>query len=127
MIKAVFAQNGSDNHGIITPKCDRISRLIAPNVGLNSAVKIKMDTNAGTAHGKINTVRIVRLNLIRLSLTKSAKNKPSTIWNVVASTVQTIVHVNTLKKVSFHISMVKRDLKLSKPTQCNKFLGGELY
>src|SRR5699024_7165295 len=124
MINAVFAQNGSDNHGIITFKCDNKSRLMAPKVGLNNAEKIKMDTNAGTAHGKISTVRIVRLNLIRLSLTKSAKNNPRTICKVVAKNVHTIVHEKTLKNVSFQIPIVNKSLKFSKPTQFNKFLGG---
>src|SRR5699024_7456847 len=127
MIRAVLAQNGSDNHGIITFKCDSKSRLMAPNVGLNSAEKIKMDTKAGTAHGSISTVRIVRLNLIRLSLTKSAKNKPSTICKVVARNVQTIVHVNTLKNVSFQMPIVNKSVKFLKPTQFNKFRGGALY
>src|SRR5690625_6169608 len=76
---------------------------MAPKVGLNNAEKIKIDTKAGTAHGKIRKVRIVRLNLIRLSLTNKAKKKPSNTCNVVATTVQTIVHVKTLINVSFHI------------------------
>src|SRR5699024_11246342 len=71
IINATFAQNGSDNHGIKTPICDSKSRLTAPNVGLNNAANIKIDTKAGTAHGKISTVRIVRLNLIRLSFTST--------------------------------------------------------
>ncbi len=86
-------------------------------MGLKSAEKIKIDTNAGTAQGKISTVRIVRLNLIRLSLTSKAKKKPRAICNVVATTVQTIVQVNTLKNVFFHISILMRSVKLANPTQ----------
>src|SRR5699024_12880434 len=79
IINATFAQNGSDNHGIKTPICDSKSRLTAPNVGLNNAANIKIDTKAGTAHGKISTVRIDRFNLIRLSFTSNAQNTPRTI------------------------------------------------
>src|SRR5690625_3186246 len=104
-----------------------MSRLIAPNVGLNRAEKIKIVTKAGTAQGKINTVLIVRLNFIRLSLTNNAKKNPNKICNVVATTVQTIVHVRTLKNVSFHVFILMRAIKLSIPIQFSKFRGGALY
>src|SRR5690625_8009877 len=104
-----------------------ISRLIAPKIVTHNDEKLEIDTKAGTPHAKIRKVRIVRLNLLRLSLTNKAKKKPSNTCNVVATTVQTIVHVKTLINVSFHIPTFVNALKLSKPTQLNKLRGGALY
>src|SRR5690625_1152281 len=104
-----------------------MSRLIAPNSSLNIAEKINIETKPGTAHGKINMVRISFLNLTGLSLTSTARNKPRAICKVVATNVQTIVHENTLKNVFFHNGTVMRLLKFSNPTQSTKCRGGELY
>src|SRR5699024_100020 len=94
---------------------------------LNIAANIKIETKAGTAHGKINIVRIVFLNLTLWSFTSTAKNNPKAICNVVATNVQTMVHENTLIKVFFQMGTVTKFTKLSNPTQSNKFFGGELY
>src|SRR5690625_4641571 len=104
-----------------------ISRLIVPNSSLNIAEKTKIDTNPGTAHGKIKIVRIVFLNFTLLSFARIAKNRPNAIWNVVATSVQIIVHEKTLINVFFQSGTVRRFLKLSKPIQSTKCLGGELY
>ena len=57
-ISANRVHNSSVIHGIASiPNILSICVLITPNDSLNIPEKIRIDTNAGTAHGKINIVR----------------------------------------------------------------------
>src|SRR5699024_5473073 len=87
---------------------------MAPNDSLNIPEKIRIVTNAGTAHGKISNVRIMALPFNSFWFTKSARKTPSAICKVVATNVQMMVQAKTLRKVSRQTLIVNNFLKYEK-------------
>ncbi|SIB43326.1 Uncharacterised protein [Mycobacteroides abscessus subsp. abscessus] len=80
----------------------RTTLLMAPNVSLNRPEKIRMDTNAGTAHGRIRIVLMIAFPFRSFWLTSTARKTPRAIWNVVAPNVTSLAKLsNATQSISF--------------------------
>src|SRR5690625_3674787 len=118
MINAILVHIASVIHEIgLTPSAFNIVVFMAPNDSLNIPEKIRMVTNAGTAHGKISNVRIMSLPFNSFWFTKSARKTLSAICKVVATNVQIMVQAKTFKKVSRQTLIVNNFLKFARPIQ----------